>query len=100
MAASAVRRVGIGGAALKVLLMGCATLGSSLESRGETRFDEGVEALARGDYRLAHERLSWVAQRYGHEGVGQRALLTLASLEIDPRNPNRRINVGTDLAAS
>jgi hypothetical protein len=83
-----------------VLFMGCATLSSSLESRGEKRFELGLEALGRGDYRLAHEQLSWVAQHYAHEQVGQRALLTLAALEIDPRNPGRRINVAADLAAS
>ena len=88
----------IGVVAITALLLGCATLGSSLESRGEKRLDDGLEALARGDYRTAHEHLAWVAQHYGHQRSGQRALLTLAALEIDPRNPGRRINIGTQLA--
>lgn len=94
------KRRSIWAVAMTGLLVGCATLTSPLESGGEKRLQEGLQALGRGDYRLAHERLSWVAQRYGHEQVGQQAVLTLAALELDPRNPGRRINVGSDMAAT
>ena len=85
--------------AIASLLLGCATLKAPLETRGEKRFEDGLSALGRGDYRVAHEHLAWVAQHYGHESYGQQALLTLAAMEMDPRNPTRRITVGTDVAA-
>ena len=85
--------------AIASLLVGCATLKAPLETRGEKRFEDGLAALGRGDYRVAHENLAWVAQHYGREAYGQQALLTLAAMEMDPRNPARRINVGTDVAA-
>lgn len=98
--ASAVKRGSIWAVSLTGLLMGCATLTAPLESRAEKRFDQGLEALAGGDYRLAHERLSWVVRHYGHEKYGHRAILTLAAMEMDPRNPTRRVPIGTDLAAT
>ena len=82
------------------LLAGCATLSRPLQSRGETEYREGLAALARGEYRQAYERLAWVTQHYGHEAIGQQALLAMAALELDPRNPARRMPVGADLAAS
>lgn len=94
------KRGSIWAVAIAGLLMGCATLKAPLESRGEKRFEDGLTALGRGDYRLAHEQLSWVAQHYGHEAYGQQALLTLAAMEMDPRNPARRIEVGTDVVAA
>jgi TolA-binding protein len=81
------------------LLAGCATLKAPLESRGEQRFDQALEALARGDYRTAHEGFSWVAQNDPDKKHGQQAMLILAAVELDPRNPGRRIGAGTDVAA-
>ena len=86
--------------AIAGLLTGCATLKAPLESRGEKRFEEAISALARGDYRTAHEGLTWVAQHDAADTHGQQALLILAALELDPRNPARRIAAGTDVAAS
>ena len=94
----AVKLGSIGVVAMTALTLGCATLGASLESRGEKRLNDGLEALAREDYGTAYQHLAWVARHYGHEKSGQRALLTLAALEIDPRNPGRRISIGTQLA--
>lgn len=94
------RRGSIWALALAGLLTGCATLKGSLESRGEQRFEESLAALARGDYRTAQEGLAWVAQNDADEDHGRAALLALAALELDPRNPARRIAVGADVAAS
>jgi hypothetical protein len=82
------------------LLTGCATLKGSLESRAEERLEASLAALARGDYRAAHEGLAWVAEHDAGDKHGRRALLALAALELDPRNPDRRIAAGTDVAAS
>ena len=94
------KRASIWALAVAGLLTGCATLKASLESRGEERFEQSLAALARGDYRAAHEGLSWVARNDPDEKHGRRALLVLAALELDPRNPARRIAVGADVAAS
>jgi TolA-binding protein len=82
------------------LLLGCATLKAPFETRGEDRFQQALQALGRGDYRTAHEGLSWVAQNYAEDDYGRRATLILAAVELDPRNPGRRIAVGTDVAAN
>lgn len=94
------RRGSIWALALAVLLTGCATLKAPLASRGEERLEESLAAFARGDYRTAQEGLSWVAQNDADEAHGRAALLALAAVELDPRNPARRIAVGTDVAAS
>ncbi len=94
------KRRSIWAVAFAGLLLGCATLKGPLESRGEKRLEEALEALARGDYRTAHEGLSWVAEHDADDRHGQQAVLTLAALEMDPRNPARRIAVGADVAAT
>lgn len=87
-------------AAVACLGVGCSTFASVRSAKAEDRFTAGVRALARGDFAAARSDLTWVVQNYGHEKEGQRALLVLAALETDPRNPNRRIDAGAELAAS
>jgi tetratricopeptide (TPR) repeat protein len=87
--------VGIAG-----LLVSCATLKAPFESSAEERFNQGLEALARGEYPVAYGHLSWVAEHHSHEKYGQQALLALAAMELDPRNQSRRIEVGADMAAN
>ena len=87
-------------AAVAVVFVGCATLTSALRSNEEERFDQGMRALVNGDYNKAHDHFAWVAEHYGHESSGQRALLVLAAMEMDPRNPSRRTDVGADLVAT
>lgn len=94
------KRGSIWAVAMAGLLTGCATLKAPFESRGEERLEQGLEALARSDYRAAQEHLRWVVQNDGSDQHGQRALLVLAALEMDPRNPARRIGAGADLAAN
>ena len=82
------------------LLMGCATLTSPLRSKQEDRFKAGMQALSHGDYVAARSELAWVAEHYANGTLGQRALLILAAIEMDPRNPLRRSDVGADLVGS
>lgn len=83
-----------------VLVAGCSTFSSLLRSKEHSRFESGIEALAAGDYAAAHEDLAWVAERFANQTDGQRAVVVLAVMELDPRNPARRTDVGTDLAAT
>lgn len=94
------RRASVLVAAGTAVLVGCATFQSVLRSDADKRFESGVHALASGDYATARTDLAWVAEHYNHETIGQRALLILAAVEMDPRNPTRRTDVGSDLAAS
>jgi hypothetical protein len=78
----------------------CATVGSVFERERQTHFDTGVRALKAGDYATASENLGWVAQQNANDELGQQALLMVAALEMDPRNPQRRLPLGSDLAGS
>jgi hypothetical protein len=89
-------------ATLLVTAVACISVGCSSLWRGggDNRFDAGVRALVMGNYAGARSDLSWVAQNNQRTEEGQRALLILAALEMDPRNPNRRIDAGAELSAS
>lgn len=87
-------------AAAAYMTVGCATVRSVWQTPDEDRFKAGVRALAGGDYAKAHAELRWVAQHYANEDPGQRAMLILAAVELDARNPARRPEVGADLAAT
>ncbi len=86
--------------ALALLLPACATVNSYFDSRADERFAVGLSALQRGDYVAANQELGWVVERYGEDDVGQRALLAVAAMEMDPRNPQRRLALGADLAGT
>lgn len=79
---------------------GCATLYGGREPDPEERLAQALNALEREDYRTAFDGLVWVYSHYPTEPVGQQALLALAAAEMDPRNPSRRLGVGSELAAS
>lgn len=85
--------------ALVLLAGGCASLQHAPGPSPEERLEQGLAALERGDYRAAHEPLSWVYTHYADEPIGRQALLALVAAELDPRNPSRRLGVGADLAA-
>ena len=87
-------------AAVACLGVSCATVGSIWQTADEERFKAGVRALASGDFAKAHGELRPVAERRAGNDTGQRALLILSAIELDPRNPNRRPEVGADLAAT
>jgi len=83
--------------ALSVVLAACATLNPFVESGAEERFDRGMRALERGDYPQASLDLGWVATHHADEKVGRQALLVVSALEMDPRNPKRRLSLGADM---
>jgi len=86
--------------ALTVVLAACATLNPFVESSAASRFDRGMRALERGDYAQATVDLGWVATHHADRSVGREALLVVAALEMDPRNPKRRLSLGADLTQS
>ncbi|MGH7466763.1 MAG: hypothetical protein ACRENP_02145 [Longimicrobiales bacterium] len=85
---------------LVLLLPACATLSTYFDSRADQRLAVGIEAFQRGDYVTANEELGWVVERYGDEGIGRQALLAVAAVEMDPRNPQRRLALGAELIGS
>ncbi|HEX7051552.1 MAG TPA: hypothetical protein VF188_15200 [Longimicrobiales bacterium] len=86
-------------ALLTVLLTGCALVYGSRQPDPEERLARGLAALDREDYRSAFDDLVWVYTHFPDEPEGRRALLALAAAELDPRNPSRRLGVGSDLVA-
>jgi chemotaxis protein histidine kinase CheA len=77
---------------------GCASLAHGGQPRPEVVFERGLQALEQQDFRSAYEQFSWVYEVYWDRPIGERALLALAAVELDPRNPDRRLYVGADLA--
>lgn len=86
--------------AMALAITACATVGSLFEKNGEERYRAGMTALQAGDYANANLQLGWVAEHLPDEEIGKRALLMVSALEMDPRNPNRRIALGSELAAA
>jgi hypothetical protein len=84
---------------LALALPACATFDTVFGS-GPDRFDTGIAALQRGDFAQASNDLNWVILKHPNDPIGQRALLASASLEMDPRNPQRHLALGADLAAT
>lgn len=88
-------------ASLVVLaISACATVGSVFDGERERHYNAGVIALKAGDYDAASEHLALVAERDAGDALGQQALLMVAALEMDPRNPKRRLPLGSDLTGS
>lgn len=87
-------------AAVAFLVAGCATARSVWRTPDEDRFNAGVRSLANGEFAQAHTDLRWVAERFANQESGRRAILVLSALELDPRNPQRRPEIGADLAAA
>jgi hypothetical protein len=78
---------------------GCAALGMERGPRPQDELAAGLEALANEDFAAAAARLEPLYRRHWMEPVGQQALLALAALHLDPRNPERRLWATADLAA-
>lgn len=92
------RRAAILAALVVATLGGCATF-SARRDGNNARFDAGIKALQNGDYSTAEKNLSIVAEQAPDKEIGQRALLTLAALHMDPRNGARKPELGAELAA-
>ncbi len=78
----------------------CGTFNSMSKSGAEDRFESGMVALRRGDFAQASTDLGWVAEHRPEDRIGHQALLIVAAIEVDPRNPRRRLAMGADLAGS
>lgn len=59
----------------------------------------GLVALESADYNIAYDNLLEVRSVCGDSPLGQQALLVLAAAELDPRNPERQIELAAEFAA-
>ena len=84
--------------ALAAALTGCAVLGGIGEPDTEAQLDRGLAALRAREYADARRILEPVYQSSWQNRAGQDALMALAAAELDPRNPDRRLWAGADLA--
>jgi hypothetical protein len=80
-------------------LAGCATLGGLDRPGAETALRHGLESYEQQDFQTAYDQLSWIYANFWDRPVGERSLLALAAVELDPRNPGRRLREGADLAS-
>jgi len=79
-------------------LGGCALAGQIDRQSPQEIFERGLVALEREDFRTAYQHMASVYEDQWDRPIGERALLTLAAVELDPRNPGRRLDVGAELA--
>src|SRR5690606_28231557 len=86
-------------AGLSALVAGCSLIRAGGEPSPEARLEAGLAALAANDRVTADEHLRWVYERHANEPVGKRALIAMASAELDPRNPTRRLWASAERAA-
>lgn len=78
----------------------CAALDLNRDRQDPDReFDRALAAWRTGDYRSARHALLRVYNGFAERPVGQRALLALAAAELDPRNPDRRLDAASAFAA-
>lgn len=71
----------------------------SAENSRHRALEYGVLALESGDYDTAIDRIAPVAAICPTDRLGRSAMLLLASVELDPRNPDGRPNAAAELAA-
>jgi hypothetical protein len=81
-------------------LSACGTFNAVFHSNRNDRFESGMAAVRRGDFAQANTDLNWVADHHPNDEIGRRALLIMAALELDPRNPRRGLARGADLAGA
>lgn len=70
---------------LLLILSACASRGGGLDPGAG--LDAGALALRQAEFEAARERLAAVRLVCGEARLGRQALLLLAALELDPRNP-------------
>lgn len=87
------------GAVLLLAVGGCAGVvpGHPEGEDARLHLDRGLAAVAAERYRDAFDELTWVYTRCAGHEAGTRALAALAALELDPRNPAARPDVGSEL---
>jgi hypothetical protein len=87
---------------IAVVLVGtaaCATVRGGTGRSADEGFSDGVRLLEAGDYARAAAVLDSVYQTYWTRPVGRRALLELAALSLDTRNPDRSLWQAADYSA-
>jgi hypothetical protein len=83
-----------------IVAAGCAALASRPPVHDpEAEVLYAVRAWRAGDYRAGRDALLRVANGQADRPLGRHALLALAAAELDPRNPNRRVDMASSLAA-
>ena len=83
---------------LTVVLTSCAALGGVGEPDAQTELDRGLTALRAREYDDARRILEPLYQSSWQQPAGQNALMALSAMELDPRNPDRRLWAGADMA--
>lgn len=86
---------------LPLFLGGCAALRPAPppDRDAALHLTRGLDALEAGQYAGAYDQLAWVATHCPAEEAGLHARAGLAALELDPRNPVGRPEVGMKLLA-
>jgi hypothetical protein len=86
--------------ALLLSATGCAALRSAPpEQNAELRLAQGSAAFDAGQYNDAFDQLAWVYTHCSGREAGLEAAMAMAALELDPRHPTGRPEVGMDLLA-
>jgi hypothetical protein len=81
-------------------LAGCAALLQQAPPRPQAVLERGLAAYDRQEFQAAYDDVSWVYSNFWNTRIGERALLTLSAIELDPRNPGRRLIAGAELASA
>jgi hypothetical protein len=85
--------------ALILLAGGCAALRPSPppERDAQLRLTQGLHALRAGEYAEAYDRLAWVMAHCPGREAGVKAQVAVAALELDPRHPGGRPELGLEI---
>jgi hypothetical protein len=87
--------------ALLLITTGCAALRSAPpEQNAELRLAQGLSALDAERYHEAFDQLAWVYSHCSGREAGLEAAMAMAALELDPRHPTGRPEVGMQLVAA
>jgi hypothetical protein len=86
--------------ALLLSATGCAALRTAPPGQdAELRIAQGLAAFDAGQYNDAFDHLAWVYTHCSGREAGLEAALAMAALELDPRHPTGRPEVGMQLLA-
>ena len=92
-------RPALTGVSALLLTAACAVGSGAPRAPGDPGLQPGIEALAAGGYGEAGTRLRDVASRCEAGAPGRRAVLLLAAMALDPRNPDASPDDGARIAA-
>lgn len=92
-------RPALTGMSALLLTAACTVVSGAPRAPGGPDLQLGIEALAAGSYGEAGSRLRDVASRCEAGAPGRRAVLLLAAMALDPRNPDASPDDGARIAA-